>query len=201
MPCANSSSAKSQHAGDVATPTGHTTGLIKNCKVGDCVSSLAPTARLPARRSSSKPRKKTASRCRSAREEIETARKNRGADWGVFVFSKKTAPAGLEPFSALRQRFRRRLGRGGPRERRLLQSRRHRRPRPLLPHRTPIGRPAGRFRSDRQSDPRNRKTRRQPRRGPQVGRDDPIVERENSRPRPHRPRSTRKASSKSSARK
>jgi len=35
----------------------------------------------------------------NAREEIETARKNRGADWGVFVFSKKTAPANLEPFS------------------------------------------------------------------------------------------------------
>ena len=34
-----------------------------------------------------------------AREEIETARKNRGADWGVFVFSKKTAPPNLEPFS------------------------------------------------------------------------------------------------------
>ena len=32
-------------------------------------------------------------------EEIETARKNRGADWGVFVFSKKTAPANLEAFS------------------------------------------------------------------------------------------------------
>src|SRR5262249_48723680 len=33
-----------------------------------------------------------------AREEIELARKNRGADWGLFVFSNKTAPAGLEPF-------------------------------------------------------------------------------------------------------
>jgi hypothetical protein len=33
-----------------------------------------------------------------AREEIETARKNRGAQWGLFVFSKKTAPQGLDSF-------------------------------------------------------------------------------------------------------
>ena len=89
---------EAQHAGDVATPTGQTTGLIKNCKVGDCVVELGPDSAAPGRKSSSKPKKKSAIRWRRAREEIETARKNRGADWGLFVFSKKTAPHGLEPF-------------------------------------------------------------------------------------------------------
>jgi hypothetical protein len=33
-----------------------------------------------------------------ARDEIEQARKNRGAQWGLFVFSKKTVPPGLDSF-------------------------------------------------------------------------------------------------------
>ena len=36
---------------------------------------------------------------RKALEELEEARKNRGADIGVFVFSKRTAPSGLEVFN------------------------------------------------------------------------------------------------------
>ena len=38
---------------------------------------------------------------REAREEIDTARKNRDAGVGIFVFAKNTAPAGMTPF----QRF------------------------------------------------------------------------------------------------
>src|SRR5207253_1167311 len=34
-----------------------------------------------------------------ALEDLELARKNRGADVGLFVFSALTAPSGLEPFS------------------------------------------------------------------------------------------------------
>jgi len=36
-----------------------------------------------------------------AREEIETARKNRSAGSGIFVFSKMTAAEGMEPFIRL----------------------------------------------------------------------------------------------------
>ena len=35
----------------------------------------------------------------TALEEMETARQNREAESGLFVFSKKTAPAGLEPLA------------------------------------------------------------------------------------------------------
>jgi hypothetical protein len=36
-----------------------------------------------------------------ARKEIETAKKNRDAQVGVFVFSRKTAPAGIQPLSRI----------------------------------------------------------------------------------------------------
>src|SRR5690606_24047427 len=38
---------------------------------------------------------------RQALEELETARKNRGAQVGVFAYSAKTAPAGVDPFRRL----------------------------------------------------------------------------------------------------
>ncbi len=45
-----------QQSGDVAARTGHTTGLIKNCKVGDCVIELGPDSAAPARWWWSRPR-------------------------------------------------------------------------------------------------------------------------------------------------
>ena len=90
---------QSQHAGDVATPTGNLTGLIKNSRVGDCVIELGPDSAAPLHKIVVEAKEVENYSLAKAREEIETARKNRGADWGVFVFSKKTAPANLEPFS------------------------------------------------------------------------------------------------------
>jgi hypothetical protein len=90
---------ESQHAGDVATPSGHSTGLIKNCKIGDCVIELGPDSAAPGAKITIEAKEEGGYTLARARDEIETARKNRGADWGVFVFSKKTAPACLEPFS------------------------------------------------------------------------------------------------------
>jgi hypothetical protein len=90
---------QSQHAGDVATPAGNFTGLIKNCKVGDCVIELGPDSAAPGAKIVIESKEESGFSLARARQEIETARKNRDADWGLFVFSKKTAPAGLEPFS------------------------------------------------------------------------------------------------------
>jgi hypothetical protein len=89
---------EAQHAGDIAIPTGHTTGLIKNCKVGDCVVELGPDSAAPGARIAVEAKEEGGYTLARAREEIETARKNRSADWGLFVFSKKTAPAGLQAF-------------------------------------------------------------------------------------------------------
>jgi hypothetical protein len=90
---------QSQYAGDVATPTGHTTGLIKNCRVGDCLVELGPDSAAPGALIAVEAKEKDSYSLAQARQEIETARKNRGADWGVFVFSRKTAPPNLEPFA------------------------------------------------------------------------------------------------------
>jgi len=89
---------EAQAAGDIATSTGHTTGLIKNCKVGDCVVELGPDSAAPGAKIAVEAKEDASYTLARAREEIETARKNRGADWGLFVFSKATAPAGLESF-------------------------------------------------------------------------------------------------------
>lgn len=89
---------EAQHAGDIAIPTGHITGLIKNCKVGDCVIELGPDSAAPGAKIVIEAKEEAGYSLAKAREEIETARKNRDATWGLFVFSKKTAPASLEPF-------------------------------------------------------------------------------------------------------
>lgn len=89
---------EAQHAGDVAVPTGHTTGLIKNCKIGDCVVELGTDSAAPGAKIVVEAKEEAGYSLARAREEIEAARKNRGAEWGLFVFSRRTAPCGLEPF-------------------------------------------------------------------------------------------------------
>jgi hypothetical protein len=89
---------ETQPAGDIAFPTAHTTGLIKNCKVGDCVIELGPDSAAPGAKIVVEAKEEAGYTLARAREEIEMARKNRGAEWGLFVFSKKTAPTGLESF-------------------------------------------------------------------------------------------------------
>ncbi len=90
---------QSQHSGDIATPTGQTVGLIKNCRIGDCVIELGPDSAAPGARIAVEIKEAVGYTLAMAREEIEQARKNRGADLGLFVFSKKTAPPNLEPFA------------------------------------------------------------------------------------------------------
>jgi len=91
-------SRQSQHAGDVATPTGHKSGFIKNCKVGDCVIELGPDSAAPGARIVVEAKEVSGYTLAQACEEIEVARRNRDAEWGLFVFSKKTATVSLEPF-------------------------------------------------------------------------------------------------------
>ncbi len=83
--------------GDVATFTGNTTGQIKNCKVGDCLIELGPDTAAPGELIAIEAKEKQGYQLATAREEIETARKNRDGQVGLFVFSKKSAPEGFEP--------------------------------------------------------------------------------------------------------
>jgi hypothetical protein len=85
-----------QRHGDVATRTGPTTGLIKNCKTGDCVVELGPDSAAPGARIVVEAKQDADYTLSKARTEIEEARKNRGSQMGLFVFSKRTAPESLD---------------------------------------------------------------------------------------------------------
>jgi hypothetical protein len=88
---------EAQRLGDVYEATGDSTGNIKNCKVGDYVIELGAESAAAHARIVWEAKDKQASSVRAAIEEIDEARRNRQAQVGVFVFSSKTAPAGLEP--------------------------------------------------------------------------------------------------------
>jgi len=91
-------SLEAQHVGDIATATGNSTGLIKNCKVGDCVIELGPDSAASGAKIVVEAKEDASYTIARAREEMERGRKNRGAGLGIFIFSEKTAPAELEPF-------------------------------------------------------------------------------------------------------
>lgn len=83
-------------AGDVATSTGNTTGLIKNSKVGDVVVEIGREHVAAGAKIVVEAKDSMAYDLRKALDEIEVARKNRGAGIGIFVFSLSTAPEGLD---------------------------------------------------------------------------------------------------------
>lgn len=88
---------EAQRQGDIAQNTSNTTGLIKGRKVGDIVVELSPDAEASGARIVMEAKEDRSYDLVKAREEIELCRRNRGSQIGVFVFSKKTAPVGLEP--------------------------------------------------------------------------------------------------------
>jgi|SRR5579872_5649990 len=88
-------------SGDIAAATGSCTGSIKYCKVGDAVVELGPESAAPGEKFVIEAKEDKSIDLSKARREIETARKNRDASVGVFVFSRKTAPADQEPLFRL----------------------------------------------------------------------------------------------------
>jgi hypothetical protein len=87
---------EAQKSGDIASRTGKTTGLIKNCKVGDIVVELGSDCAAAGERFVVEAKEDASYTLAKARAEVETARKNRSASVGVFMFSAKTAPAGMD---------------------------------------------------------------------------------------------------------
>jgi hypothetical protein len=90
---------EAQRLGDVYQACGATTGLKKNCKVGDHLIELGPDSSAAGARLVWEAKQDKKYDLRAALSEMDEARKNRDAQLGVFVFSKKTAPEGLQPFS------------------------------------------------------------------------------------------------------
>jgi len=82
-------------SGDVGRRTGSTTGIIKNCKVGDCTIELGAESRFAGECVVVEAKEDASYDLKKALNEIEVGRRNRGADVGIFVFSKRTAPREL----------------------------------------------------------------------------------------------------------
>jgi len=85
-----------QKAGDVANRTGATTGLIKNCKVGDLVVELGADCVAAGEKFVVEAKEDAGYSVTKAIIEIDTARKNRSASVGLFLFSAQTAPQGMD---------------------------------------------------------------------------------------------------------
>jgi hypothetical protein len=92
---------EAQGKGDIASSVGATTGLIKNCKKGDAVIELGPESAAPGQRIVVEAKQMQRYQLADARDYIEEARKNRGALVGIFVYSKRTAPEGMDPLQRL----------------------------------------------------------------------------------------------------
>jgi len=89
---------EAERAGDLATCTGNTTGAIKNCKKGDALIELGPECAAAGESFVIEAKEDATYDLNKARVEIESARKNRQASVGLFVFSRRTAPAGQDSF-------------------------------------------------------------------------------------------------------
>lgn len=83
-------------SGDVVSRTGTTVGAIKNCKKGDLVVELSDDCVAAGARFVIEAKEDKSYTLPAARSEIETARKNREACVGLFVFSQKIAPEGMQ---------------------------------------------------------------------------------------------------------
>ena len=84
-------------ASDVVEHTAGTTGLIKNCKVGDAVLTLGPEHAAAGSRIVIEAKQDASYGMRDALTEIEQGRKNRQADVGLFVFSRRACGAQIAP--------------------------------------------------------------------------------------------------------
>jgi hypothetical protein len=90
--------ADARDAGDVPTRTGETTGLVKNCKVGDCVIELGPDRVAAGARIVIEAKEAANYDLKQALDEMDLARKNRGASVGLFVSSERTSKLDIPRF-------------------------------------------------------------------------------------------------------
>ena len=90
---------EAQRVGDLFIATAETAGKIPRCKVGDFVVSLGPDTAAPKIKIVFESKDNKAYTVKNAIDELQTARENREAQIGVFVFSRAAAPAGMDPLN------------------------------------------------------------------------------------------------------
>jgi hypothetical protein len=81
--------------GDLVEQVGASPGLIPRCKVGDAVLTIGPEREAAGARIVVEAKQKAGYDVKKALAEIEEGRRNRQAGVGVFVFSKRLAPASV----------------------------------------------------------------------------------------------------------
>jgi hypothetical protein len=89
--------AECQRLRDIATFVAKSPGKISRCLVGDVLVELSAESCAPASRIVVEAKEEQDHTLKDALKELETGRQNRDADAGLFVFSRKVAPANLEP--------------------------------------------------------------------------------------------------------
>jgi hypothetical protein len=92
---------RAHDTGDLFEMTATTPGAFQRSKVGDAVVELGPEHKAAGARIVFEAKEDASCRLAKAREEIETGRKNRSAEVGVFVLSAKSAPEGWERFRVI----------------------------------------------------------------------------------------------------
>jgi hypothetical protein len=90
---------ETQKSGDIFTATGGTVGAIPKCKKGDGLIEIGPESTAAGEKIVLEAKDDKSYTLEDARIEIDEARKNRGANIGIFVFEKTRAPQGLQPFT------------------------------------------------------------------------------------------------------
>ena len=84
-----------QQRGDVAEKTGNQSGMMSRCKKGDIVVELSADSMAAGARIVIEAKQDASYTLPKALAELEAARKNRDAQFGVFVFSRRAAPPQL----------------------------------------------------------------------------------------------------------
>lgn len=97
--------AEAQRLGDLFEAVGNTAGNKPRCKVGDHVVILGAESAAPGERMVFEAKENQSYRETDALKEIDEGCENRGAQVGVFVFSKRIAPLGMEPLKRVGQRI------------------------------------------------------------------------------------------------
>ena len=90
---------EAQRAGHVLEAVGQSCGQIRNCRVGDFVVTLSCESAGAGARVVVEAKEDKSYTIAKMLEEMKTARGNRQATVGLFVCSRKTAPAGMEPIT------------------------------------------------------------------------------------------------------
>lgn len=92
-------SREARRLNDLVEVTKDTTGAITRCKMGDYVQVLGPETAAPDARIVFEAKEDKSYDLKKALADLQKARDNRQAEVGIFVFSRESAPDGIEPLT------------------------------------------------------------------------------------------------------